>query len=516
MNFFHQLRIGQRLALSFTAVVALSLIVAAIGSLRLAELATTTHLLVSDRMVKVKTIGGLRNKIDTIAQSSRNLLLFREPAQVAAELKVIEESKAASTAAYEQLDKLVKSPKGRELLAATESARDAFRKELQTFLGHIEKNDVNAAIEALNNQLQPAQVAYLTAADALNDHQFTLMTLDAKSAEDRAKSTSDLGLGLSLVGAVMAAYLAWVATRSVTVPLAEAVKMANSVANGDLTQHVNITSRDEVGQLLRAQQTMSDKLRALIGDLKAASDNIATGSGEIAAGNQDLSHRTEEQACNLQQTAASMAQLTTTVRQNKQASQQANQLASSASQVAARGGALVSQVVSSMGDIADSSRKISDIIGVIDGIAFQTNILALNAAVEAARAGEQGRGFAVVASEVRSLAQRSANAAKEIKTLITTSVENVDSGTRLVDTAGQTMLEIENQVKRVTDLIAEITASSTEQDIGIGQVSRAVSQLDEVTQQNAALVEESAAAAESLRAQADRLAVAVSAFRLHS
>ena len=515
MHFFRQLHIGQRLALSFTVVVLLSLIVAAIGSLRLGELANTTHLLVADRMVKVKAIGGLRNNINMIAQASRNLLLFREPAQVAAETKAIETARNANDGLFDQLDKSLVKPESRALLKTVESGRDEFRQSLQAFLGHIEKNDVNTAIEVLNNQLQPAQTVYLKAAGALADHQFALMTTEAKSSEDSATNASRLSLGLSLAGAAIAAYLAWVTTRSVTQPLAEAVKMANKVANGDLTHHVQISSNDEVGQLLNAQQAMSDKLRTLIGDLKSASDNIATGSGEIAAGNQDLSHRTEQQASNLQQTAASMAQLTTTVRQNKEASQQANQLASSASQVAARGGAVVSQVVRSMGDIADSSRKISDIISVIDGIAFQTNILALNAAVEAARAGEQGRGFAVVASEVRSLAQRSANAAKEIKTLITTSVENVDSGTRLVDTAGQTMLEIESQVKRVTDLIAEITASSTEQDTGIGQVSRAVTELDEVTQQNAALVEESAAAAESLRSQADRLAVAVSAFRLN-
>ncbi|MDI1261596.1 methyl-accepting chemotaxis protein [Aquabacterium sp.] len=515
MHFFRQLHIGQRLALSFTVVVLLSLIVAAIGSVRLGELASTTHFLVADRMVKVKAIGGLRNNINMIAQASRNLLLFREPDQVAAETKAIETARSANDGIYDQLDKLLVKPESRALLKAVESGRDQFRQSLQAFLAHIEKNDVNTAIEVLNNQLQPAQIVYLKAAGALADHQFALMTAEAKSSEDSASNASRLSLGLSLAGAAIAAYLAWVTTRSVTQPLAEAVKMANSVADGDLTHRVQITSNDEVGQLLNAQQAMSDKLRTLIGDLKSASDNIATGSGEIAAGNQDLSHRTEQQASNLQQTAASMAQLTTTVRQNKEASQQANQLASSASQVAARGGAVVSQVVRSMGDIADSSRKISDIISVIDGIAFQTNILALNAAVEAARAGEQGRGFAVVASEVRSLAQRSANAAKEIKTLITTSVENVDSGTRLVDTAGQTMLEIENQVKRVTDLIAEITASSSEQDTGIGQVSRAVTELDEVTQQNAALVEESAAAAESLRSQADRLAVAVSAFRLN-
>jgi methyl-accepting chemotaxis protein len=321
-------------------------------------------------------------------------------------------------------------------------------------------------------------------------------------------------LALAAAGMLLAATACWFVTRSITHPLQQAVKLAETVAAGDLSSRVDARHRDETGQLLAALQRMNDSLVGIVGRVRDASDSIATGSSQIATGSADLSQRTEEQASNLQQTAASMEQLTATVKHNADTAREATTLAASASQVAAQGGSVVGEVVSTMEGISASSKKIADIIGVIDGIAFQTNILALNAAVEAARAGEQGRGFAVVAGEVRTLAQRSAHAAKDIKSLIAESVEKVDNGTRLVADAGQTMQNIVSQVKRVSDLIAEISHSSGEQSSGIGQIGDAVSQLDTVTQQNAALVEESAAAAESLKHQASELASVVAVFKV--
>ena len=302
--------------------------------------------------------------------------------------------------------------------------------------------------------------------------------------------------------------------RSIRRPLDEARKVVARIAGGDLSQPVPAGGRDEPAALMCELGRMQQSLARMVAQVRASSDSIGAASAEIASGNQDLSQRTEQAASNLQQTASSMEQITGTVRQSADSARQANQLASSAARVAARGGTVVSQVVTTMDEINASSKKIADIIGVIDGIAFQTNILALNAAVEAARAGEQGRGFAVVASEVRSLAQRSAQAAKEIKSLIGASVEKVDSGSRLVADAGQTMQEIVGSVQRVSDIIGEITAASAEQSDGIGQVSSAVTQLDRMTQQNAALVEQGAAAAESLKEQAVRLAGAVGTFKV--
>ncbi|MBT9503433.1 MAG: MCP four helix bundle domain-containing protein [Burkholderiaceae bacterium] len=302
---------------------------------------------------------------------------------------------------------------------------------------------------------------------------------------------------------------------SICGPLVDAEGLASAIANGNLHSKVSaIEGQDEASHLMRSLQAMQQSLQRLVGEVRSSADHIRTASVEIASGNQDLSSRTEQTASNLQQTASSMQQLTATVRQSADAARTANQLASSAAEVASRGGNVVSQVVTTMDEINTSSKKISDIIGVIDGIAFQTNILALNAAVEAARAGEQGRGFAVVAGEVRSLAQRSAEAAKEIKTLIGASVERVETGARLVQDAGTTMNEIVASVQRVTDIMGEITAAASEQSEGIGSVNQSVSQLDQMTQQNAALVEESAAAAESLKEQAQRLGQVVDQFQL--
>jgi methyl-accepting chemotaxis protein len=322
------------------------------------------------------------------------------------------------------------------------------------------------------------------------------------------------GLVATAVLILLFLFLVWKLVRSITVPLQQAGGLIDAIAAGDLTRELHPARKDEFGHMLRALSRMAVKLRSVVGDVRTGVDAVSLASSEIASGNQNLSSRTEQAAANLQQTAASMEQLTATVTQSTDTARQANQLAANAAQAATRGGQVVGQVVSTMEEITHSSRKIADIIGVIDGIAFQTNILALNAAVEAARAGEQGRGFAVVASEVRSLAGRSADAAKEIKQLIGASVENVETGSRQVAEAGQSMEEIVASVQRVSDLIGEITASSTEQRDGISQVNQAVTQLDQMTQQNAALVEQSTAAATALRDQAQHLTGVVSVFNV--
>ncbi len=322
-------------------------------------------------------------------------------------------------------------------------------------------------------------------------------------------------LGIVVAGAVaLGVLVAFAVSRSIVKPLADAQALATHIANGDLTREVSVQGSDEAAQTLQSLQRMTDSLRRIVGEVRASADSIQTASSEVATGNLDLSQRTEQTASNLQQAASAIDQLSGNVRHSAESAHTANQLASSAAEVAERGGAVVSQVVATMDEIHASSKKISDIIGVIDGIAFQTNILALNAAVEAARAGEQGRGFAVVAGEVRSLAQRSAEAAREIKSLISSSVERVDAGSRLVQNAGSTMNEIVASVKRVCDTIGEISAAVTEQSGSIGQVNGTVNQLDQMTQQNAALVEQSAAAADSLKEQANKLATAVASFRV--
>jgi methyl-accepting chemotaxis protein len=335
------------------------------------------------------------------------------------------------------------------------------------------------------------------------------------AAEESLRSLSS---GVLLFGSLLATGLAglfgYLAAVSITRPLNRAVEVADNIARGDLTNRIDVTTKDETGQLLQALDEMQSSLGRTVGQVRGSAESVATASAQIAQGNQDLSQRTEQQASALQQTAATMEELGTTVRNNADSAKQANHLAQGATVVATQGGEVVGKVVATMQDINDSSRKIGDIIGVIDSIAFQTNILALNAAVEAARAGEQGRGFAVVASEVRSLAQRSADAAKEIKTLIGRSVEQVEQGTVLVDKAGKTMGEIVGSIQRVSDIVAEITSASSEQSAGVSQVGEAVSQMDQATQQNAALVEESAAAAESLKGQAQDMVKAMAMFQL--
>jgi len=355
-------------------------------------------------------------------------------------------------------------------------------------------------------------------ADAIEAHRQYNAKLGVSAAADAAATLTHANwLAITIASAVIAAVasMGLILTRKLVNSLKEAVKIAQTVAAGDLTYNIVITSKDETGQLLQALKEMNDSLVLIVGQVRTGTDTIATASGQIASGNLDLSSRTEQQASSLEETASSMEELTSTVKQNAANAQQANELAESASDVALKGGAVVTQVIHTMGSIDESAKKIVEIIGVIDGIAFQTNILALNAAVEAARAGEQGRGFAVVASEVRNLAHRSAAAAKEIKTLISNSVEQVDAGSKLVNQAGATMDEVVASVKRVTDIISEITIAGREQTSGIEQINQAITQMDTVTQQNAALVEEAAAAASSLQDQAGTLAHLVSTFKIN-
>ncbi len=396
----------------------------------------------------------------------------------------------------------------------TEDRKQFLAEGLKPAVAALRANDIETVKQIAVDKIRPLYKPIREGIKALSQLQLDEAKQEYKQAVNRYTSIRTFVIAAIALGLCLSAWLGFVLIRAITGPLNAAVKLARGVAAGDLTQRIEVQSTNEVGQLMQALKDMNDSLVSVVGQVRTGVDTVATASSQIAAGNLDLSSRTEEQASSLEETASSMEELTSTVKQNAENARQANQLVVSTADIAVKGGQVVGQVIDTMASIKQSSRKIADIIGVIDGIAFQTNILALNAAVEAARAGEQGRGFAVVATEVRNLAQRSASAAKEIKGLIEDSVDKVDAGGKLVDEAGKTMDEIVSSVKRVTDIMSEIAAASQEQSSGIEQVNQAITQMDDVTQQNAALVEEAAAASESLQNQAVKLTAVVSVFKL--
>ena len=497
-------------------VLALFLLVGATALIGGSRLKTLNRDLVTRSMEQQHTVGELRGALGDVRRWEKDMIIDYENG--VAVLKARESWAAAIARARKGFETLLAGERNKDDSISRKALErlDAYAKGSEPVLQQIQNGAFDTA-KVADRMLGKAK-EHIVAVEQAVDAAAKVIDAEALASQrefDEAMLLTLYGFAAVLgIAVVLIVPLTLLNAASIVEPIRAAKRAAQIIAEGDLTQPIDVQGRDELAEMLRSLAQMQDSLRSLVGQVRSSSDSIGTASAEIATGNQDLSSRTEQTASNLQQTASSMEQLTGTVRQSADSARQASQLASSAAEVAARGGAVVSQVVATMEDINASSKKIADIIGVIDGIAFQTNILALNAAVEAARAGEQGRGFAVVAAEVRSLAQRSAEAAKQIKGLIGASVDKVEGGSRLVADAGQTMKEIVGSVQRVSDIIGEITAAASEQSDGIGQVNGAVTQLDQMTQQNAALVEESAAAAESLKEQAVRLAEVVGMFKV--
>jgi methyl-accepting chemotaxis protein len=508
------MKIGARLGAAFGLVLLLMAVLVAIGVGRLTSIGAINDRIIEKDWVKAEAANTINATIRINAEKTMELLIAPDKAHRAKVYEQIETNKKAIAESLDTLDKLIYVPEGKTMLAQIRRDRASYVASFSKVGKLIEDEKRDEAIQLMFTETMPALATLQKAIGGMLNLQKRLVLNSSAEARQSINFASVLMVGVGSVAIFLGiSFAVWI-TRSITRPVREAVHIAQTVASGDLTSLIEVTATDETGQLLLALKEMNASLMRIVAEVRRGTGTIASASTQIAAGNLDLSARTEAQASSLEETASSMEELTSTVRQNADNARQANMLAASASDVALKGGSVVLQVVDTMGSINESSTRIADIIGVIDGIAFQTNILALNAAVEAARAGEQGRGFAVVASEVRNLAQRSAAAAKEIKNLIEHSVEKVDAGCKLVEQAGSTMDEIVVSVRRVTDIMGEIADASREQTAGIEQVNQAIIQMDHATQQNASLVEESAAAAQALHRQADTLTHMVSVFKL--
>ena len=510
-------KIGTRLGAGFALVLLMMVVLAVVGLLRMATMQATLDNIVNNENVKVGHIVAMRQSVMEAILNARNIALMTEAADVDAETRRLADNRAVYAQRYAALDKMVAADAERAALDKITATRSASITVVKKMADLTAAGDKAGGVNVLLKELQPLQRTTLDAMDEMVAYEEARMQQAARAAAAAHSASRGQTVLLTAAAAVLGALLAWRITASLLRQMGGepdyAAEIAGRIAHGELCVPIALRPGDR-HSLLFAMQTMRDQLARMVNNVHEATHSIAGAAHQIASGNLDLSSRTELQASTLEETASSMDELTSAVKQNVDNAHQGNRLAQIAADVAERGGSVVSQVVGTMGSINASSKKIVDIIGVIDGIAFQTNILALNAAVEAARAGEQGRGFAVVASEVRNLAQRSAAAAKEIKQLIGASVETVDAGSKLVNDAGSTMTLLVASVQKVADIMAQITAASQEQSTGIGEVNRAVTQMDDITQQNAALVEQAAAAAESLQEHAQALAQSVKVFHL--
>jgi len=508
------LKIGVRLGAGFALVLALLLAVTVTALLRMQEAGDMTNRLVHTSIKNQRNVAEWGKLIELNSAMLQTAYVSTDTAVIETVSARMKEVSARSTVLQDEVEASLRNEAVRAQFAVVKAAREPYLKARNALFEAKRSGDVEGADKIYAEQLTPLSATFLAEMNKLAKMQIEAADGVAAAILDSYSHTRVILIALGLAALLLGIGCAYFITRSITVPLRHAVGFAQRVARGDLTSRAAATERDETGDLLRALASMSTALADIVGHVRSGTGAIATASNEIANGNADLSARTEQQASSLEETASSMEELTSTVRQNADNAREANKLARNAAAIAGEGGAVVAEVVATMGSINESSRKIVDIISVIDGIAFQTNILALNAAVEAARAGEQGRGFAVVAGEVRNLAQRSASAAKEIKALIDDSVGNVEAGAKQVDRAGATMNEIVRSIEHVTGIMADIANASEEQSAGIEQVNSAIVDMDSVTQQNAALVEEAAAAAESMQDQAARLAQVVSTFKL--